>query len=506
MSAKDIGKKAKLGVFYNTIAKLIATFGQFFSVIILARLLHPEEYGIVTAGMLVIGAVTKFGEFGFHNGLVQRKEKVTEKHINTLFLMDFGFKIIIWVAVYFSSAWFASFLNVPELTTALPILSAFMLLECFATTPKAVLRRKMDFKSTSIINTTDKYVSIVSSITLAYLGFGYWSLIYCKILSQFVAAVMAIHKTKWFPKPVFDFKACKDLFHFGVMVSVRNLFKYGSDKIDRFFITKFLGPGPVAIYEKAFELMRMPQKEITRSVNRVVFSAFSRIQDEPERIRRAFRKLLLTVSLLSFPMLFGMAYVAPQFVPLVLGDKWIGMVFPLQIMCVAGILRSTDPFLNSLLTATGFVKSTVSRRAIEFALIAVATWFGVKHGIEGVAVAITGAALVVTFLMVQIITKVTNIGWADYLGPQAPALLTSALMLAIIHIFTFSMNGVLDPAGFAMLILQCVVGMLSYVGLHFIFRFKIVTELIEELMGDSKSGLAKIRSKLGFGKKKASVA
>lgn len=111
--------------------------------------------------------------------------------------------------------------------------------------------------------------------------------------------------------------------------------------IFRFQIYRLVG---IRLVRKAFLLMRMPQKRITRSVNRVIFSAFSRIQDEPERIRKIFRKVVLSVSLLSYPLLTGLAVLAHPFINVVLGEKWIAAALPLQIMCVAGILRSIDPF------------------------------------------------------------------------------------------------------------------------------------------------------------------
>ena len=505
MATKDIGKKTKLGVVYNTLAKLISTFGQIISTIVLARLLVPEEVGIVTAGMIVIGGVTKFGEFGFHNGLVQRKDEVEDIHIHSLFWMDFAFKAAIWLGVFLTSPWLATFFEIPELEIALPVLAIFMLLECFSTTPKAVMRRNMDFKSTSIINTVDKYVSIVTSISLAALGFSFWSLIYCKLLSSLIAGIISMTKARWIPRFQFSFQASKELFHFGVMVAVRNLFKYGSDRIDRLLITKFIGAGAVAIYEKAFELMRMPQKQITRSVNRVVFSAFSRIQDEPERIRRAFRKLILAVSLLSFPMLFGMAYVAPTFIPIALGENWLLTIVPVQIMCVAGIIRSTDPFLNSLLTATGYVRSTVTRRAIEFVIIAVATSIGVQYGVPGVAFAITGASIIVTIMMLSIITKVTNVSWGDYFMPQMPALVASTGMLAAIHLATMGLQTFASPGNVVLLLVQTTVGLLVYPVLHLLFGFKEVKKLWRELAGDSKQVVSKISKKLGLKKRHPGV-
>ncbi|RMD91537.1 MAG: lipopolysaccharide biosynthesis protein, partial [Calditrichaeota bacterium] len=485
----------KVGIVYNTAARLAGTFGQFFSAIILARLLAPQDFGLVATAMMVIGFATKFGEFGFHMGLIQRKEEIREEHINTLFLMDFSFKITLWAIIYFLTPHIANYFHNPLLADVLPVIALYMIFECFSTTPLTVLKRRMDFKSTSIIGTIERFVTLISSIIFALLGFKFWSLIYSKLIGISTSAILATARTRWIPKPKFNRQACSELFRFGVMISLRNLFRYGSDKIDYFFISKYLGSQQLGFYEKAFELMRLPQRRITRSVNKVVFSAFSRIQDQPERIRQAFKKLILAISLVSYPLLAGMAFVAPLFIPIVLGAKWQSTVIPLQIMCVAGILRSMDPFLNSLLTTTGYVKSTVTRRALELALLASTTFYGVKYGIIGVSIAIVVSAIIVMLIMLSIITRVSQVTWWDYFGAQVPAFVTSAGMLGSMYLNTLWLRHFIAPNGAAMLLAQVAIGAVTYLSLHLIFRFPAVMALWAELASDTKGALGKLARK-----------
>jgi len=501
MSVQDLGTKTKTGILYNIAAKVAGTGGQVVSTIILARLLTPVDFGIVAAGFLVIGFATKFGEFGFHNGLIQRKEEISNKHINTLFILDFSFKLALWLLVYFFADPIAQGISKdPEMLAylphILPVLASFMLLECFSTTPYTVLKRNMDFKTTSIIKTVDKFVAIFSSIAFAFAGFGVWSLIYSKLLSVAVAGILVMAKTKWVPKLQYDQQASRELFRFGIMIFLRNLLRYGADKIDFFLVTRFLGAQAIGFYDKAFEFMRLPQKRITRAINKVIFSAFSRIQDEPERIRRAFKKLILAVSLISFPILAIMGLVAPMFVTLLLGDQWEPVAQPLQILCIAGILRSIDPFLNSLLTATGYVRSTVTRRAFELVFLAVATWFGLQHGIIGVAVARVVAAIFVMILMVNIITKVTNVKWMDFLGAQLPAMLYSLLMIAAMYFTGVLCTTIWVVPEWVMVLLQPTVGVVTYIALIFLIRFKNVDALLDEIRSDTKKIRLKLRKKI----------
>ncbi len=490
-----IEKQTKVGILWNTMSRVVGTFGQFVGGIFIARLLGPEEMGVFAMGMMVIGFATKFGEFGFHMGLVQRKDEVTAKHINSLFVMDLVFKIALWIIVWFSSPYIAQFFNEPQLLDAMPVIALYMVLECFSMTPLTLLRREMDFKSYSIIITAERLLVIPLAIVFALFGFQFWSLVYSKLIGVIISAIMAIHKTRWVPALRFDSQAGKELFSFGSMVFLRNLFRYGADNVDYFFIGRYLGTAQFGFYERAFQTMKLPQRRITRSINSVVFSTFSRIQDDPKRIRRAFRKLVLAISLVSYPLMAGLAFLAPIMVPVLYGEEWLPTVFPLQAMCIAGILRSIDPFLNSVLTATGYVRTTVYRRAFEFVVVGAAAYYGVQYGIDGVAIAISVAALLVMVVMVQMVTSASEITWGDYLFSQLPGLIASAGMVAVMYLIQLGLGHWIDPMGAVMLIILTIAGGGAYLGLHFMFRFKRVTELVRELSGDTKGGLGKLRKK-----------
>jgi PST family polysaccharide transporter len=351
-----------------------------------------------------------------------------------------------------------------------------------------MMQRNLDFKNYSIILMYEKIFTTIFQIIMAFVGFGFWSLIYGKLVGVSLIAFMAARKMSWWPKLHYDHEAAKELFSFGFMVFLRNLFRYGVDNVDYFWVTKFLGVGALGFYERAFTLMKLPQKRITKGIKSVAFSAFSRIQDQPEKIRLAFRKLVLGTSLLSFPILTGLAFIAPLLIPIALGggDKWLPTVIPLQIMCAAGIIYSIDSYLNTVLTAIGLVKYIVVRRVLEFILVAITTFYGVQYGINGVALAILITSVIVMLIMMVIITRKTIISWADYFAPQFPSIITSVGMLGVMYGITILLTTYLQLPDFVMLCVQICIGFVSYIGLHLIFRFKLVIALLDELSKDAK--------------------
>jgi O-antigen/teichoic acid export membrane protein len=168
------------------------------------------------------------------------------------------------------------------------------------------------------------------------------------------------------------------------------------------------------------------------------------------------------------------------------GDKWLPTVIPLQITCVAGIIYSIDSYLNTVLTAIGLVKYIVVRRVLEFILVAITTFYGVQYGINGVALAILITSVIVMLIMMVIITRKTIISWADYFAPQFPSIITSAGMLGVMYGITILLTTYLHLPDFVMLCVQICTGFVSYIGLHLIFRFKLVIALLDELSKDAK--------------------
>jgi O-antigen/teichoic acid export membrane protein len=492
---ENISEKTKLGIIYNAAARALGGLMQVIGTIVLARLLAPEDFGIVAVGMLIIGLASRFGEFGFSAGLIQRKGSITEKHINTLFFLDVSFKTVLWVIFYLATPYLVRIFQDTRLITVIPVISLYMVLECLSTTPLTVLKREMNFKRYSLVITIEDLIILITSIILAWFGCGFWSLIYAKLVGAIGGAVLAAKLAHWRPKPLYDHQACKELFGFGVMVFLRSLLRYATDNVDYLFVSIYLGTTQLGLYEKAFEIMKMPQQRLTRALNTVVYSAFSRIQDEPERVRMAFRKLVLTISLVSYPLLGGLAFISPLLMPLALGDSWRAIVAPVQILCIAGVLRSIDPFLNSVLTATGFVKTTVFRRLIEFFLMTIATLIGVRYGITGVSIAIVLVSFITMIFMIGFLSSVSRVRWRDYFSPQVPAIVTSTGMLIMIYVISLSIERIYEMSEIFFMICQIITGCISYIALHILFRFREVMSLIGEVIGDFKQLQGRIKGK-----------
>ncbi len=502
---KSVSKLAKQGVFYNVIVRLGNTFTQFLGGLILVRLLDPSDFGVMQIGWLVIGFATKFGEFGFNMGLIQRNKPVRAEHVNTLFVLDISFKIGLWVIAFALTPFLANFFHEPRLMTILPVFAFYMVVECFTTSPATILQRNMDFKGYSQVVAIDRTVQMITAIALAALGFGVWSLVIGEFCGEILSAIRAIQLTGWRPRLQYDREARKELFGYGTWVFIRNLFRYLSDNVDYFIIGRALDSQQLGFYAKAFELMKLPRKRISRALNAVVFPAFAKVQDQPEKIKSGFEKLVLSVSLVAYPIQIGMLMAATAFVYVVMGEKWAPTITCLQIMSFAGVLRALDPFLNSVVTTSGFVRYSASRRAIEFIILAAAVYIGVRWGINGVSAAVAISSVIVMVLMIKLLRRVSLIGWREYFAPQWPAIVSSGFMALAMWGVNIMLGSHIGNHSLAMLILSTMAGIAVYTGVLLLWRPKRVVALYEELSGDVKGVVTKVKEKVKQVKKKLNL-
>ena len=494
---QSLAEQTKLGVLYTSIGRFGAALIVFLGTVVLARLLAVRDFGVAQLCFMVVDLATKVGDFGFASAIVQQREDVSRKQINTLFLVDLVLKLTLFALLMVARPSVAKYFGDPQLAEILPAVGVYMVVDCFSIPGLTLLMRRLRFGAVARIDVVARGGEMLLAITLALAGAGVWSLVIGKIAASALSAVLACATARWLPGFGVDFRGSMPLFRFGGWLFVRNIAYYLAENVDYFVIGRVLGVRQVGFYSKAFEVMRMPQARVTRALNAVLFSAFSRVQNEPARVASGFRKAVLVTSLVSTPALVGLAVVAPEFVLLVLGAKWMPMVPPLQIMCFAGIVHAVDPYLVSVLTATGHVRTAAYRRIGELLVLTAGVLVGVRYGMNGVAGAVVVVSVVVTLATSLLLPRVGLRAWRDYLRPQWPALFAAAVMgLVALAFRTFLVHR--NESGWIVFGGVIFVGLGTYVATLLAVRPRDVLALWKEGVGDAGRAGAWLRTKLGL--------
>ena len=492
---QSLSAQTKLGVLYTSIGRVAAALVVFAGTVVLARLLEVRDFGVAQICFMIVNLATKVGDFGFSTALVQQRDDVSRTQVNTLFLIDFGLKLALFACLMLARPSIAAYFGEPQLVDVLPAIGVYMVVDCFSIPGLTLLTRRLRFGSVARIDVIARAAEMTLAIGLALAGAGVWSLVWGKVAASVLSAVLACASAGWAPGIAVDLKGSVGLLRFGGWLFVRNIAYYLTENIDYFVIGRVLGVRQVGFYSKAFEVMRMPQARVTRALNAVLFSAFSRVQDEPDRVASGFRKAVIVTSLVSTPALVGLAVVAPEFVGLLFGDKWLPMVSPLQVMCFAGIVHAVDPYLVSVLTATGHVRTAAWRRIGELIALGVGVLVGVRYGVVGVATAVVVVSVVVTVVTSLLLPRVGLKPWRDYIRPQLPGLGAAAVMGAA----ALASRGALLSSGVAgvwVLFAVIVVGAISYGLTLLLVRPRDVVALWVEGVGDAGRVGRWVRNKL----------
>ena len=450
--------------------------GQLFrwsSTVVVARVLSPSDYGLVGMTALLSGLVALLAEFGVGAAVLRLRDPDAEElaQLNGLAV----FLGLIAMGVSLLAAWpLALFFRRPELTGIIAVSSLGFVITSFQTVPGALLQRDLRFKSVAAVELASAVTLALLVLLLALGGAGYWALV---IPSLFTGALASLQFRRlarvglaW-PR----LSRIRDSYRYSLWVIAGRLSNYLYFSADFLMVGRLLGSAALGSYTFAWDLANTPNDQINGLVARVSTPFFASMQGDRQQIARLFTTLLEGVSCISIPLMLGLAAVAPEFIPLLLGDQWTGAVPILQVLCVFAAMRVMTILISPLLVMVGDARFQSVLTFIALLYMPPLFVLGAKyHGPEGVAMAwLLGYPPIIIALFYRT-ARHCGIPIAELLRSLYPSLVASAVMLAAVagcrHIVPAD---VALPLRLALYILS---GMLAYgLTLLLAFRSRVMT-------------------------------
>jgi PST family polysaccharide transporter len=397
-------------------------------VMVLARLLAPADFGLVSVALVVIGFVAIFGELGLGQAVIQR-EHLDAVHIRTAVTIGLALALVIGAAVWLLGPVIARFFAMPAVTTMLRVLSLTLAIKAWAAVPSALLHRAMRFRVISLANAVSYLIGFGGiGIGMAAAGFGAWSLVAAHI-AQVVVHCLIVHIAQPVPhRPGIDITAFRELLSFGGGISFARFANYVALRGDNAVVGHTLGPSALGLYGPAYHLMALPADLFQNIVQNVLFPAISRIQSEPDRLAVVYRRGLAVTALIVLPGTMLTILLAPEMVAALLGPKWSGVTMPLQILATGMFFRVGYKMSVVLVKATGAIQQFALRQIPYPIMVVSFSWFGAQWGINGVALGVVVALGVHYLLQTTLGLRVARLTVGDYLRAHRPAfVLTCAL-------------------------------------------------------------------------------
>lgn len=467
-----IGRKAVQGVMWTYLSFAGGKLLLFASTVILARLLLPYEFGQVAFALLVIGYMETVGDFGVSSALIYERER-PEEGANIAFITSIATGLLWFGAAYAAAPLVADFFNDPEVVPILRMLSVVFIIKSLGNTHDALLRRDLAFKKRIVPDFALALLKGVSSVAFALAGWGVWSLVWGQIIGTVAATIGYWVVMPWRPSLRASWTTAKRMLRYGSHIVSVNMVSAAVHHADFLVVGRMLGSAALGLYTIAY---RTPEFFITMVVwviGKVTFPVYSKLRDDAAALRAAFLATLRYLSLVTLPAGFGLAVIGDLLVSLFYGERWAAAALALQILAIAGALRSLGSHAGDVYKATGRPAILTKLGLLRAAVIIPATLWGARYGIVGVAVAQLVVTAASTLLNLYVAGRILSLPWTTLLHEFRTAAIACAVMVAALELALPLLRDLPDAAALAGAV--CV-GAGVYVGMLLLIGRNIIKE------------------------------
>ncbi len=433
--------KAKNSAIWVTGGQIFFKIFSLASLIILNRLLTPEEFGVVAIANVALAIIRLIGNLGITAGIIQRAENL-DNYLNSAFWINFALGLSLTVLTLIFSPLISYIYEIEELKLILIYLAFGFILKSFETVPVSILSKELDFKSITIIDISSEIISTIIVVILAFLGFGVWSLIIPMVAISPVKSIFLWMKCKWRPNFKIDFKLCKEVYDFGKHSFISEFVGYLLSNIDYLIIGKFLGQGAVGIYQFAYNWANWPTTNVVWLLGRVAFPTFSKLQNDLDEMRRVYNKMTKFVSVFSVIFYVIILIDTESFVRIIGGEQWLEAIIPLKIISIYGLIRSLGSHGGKVFLAIGKPEILSKYGLITFPIIVLGLFIGVQFGIVGVSIATAINSGISGLVFIWLVYTKMNSHFFEFLKMISPAFTSGLIAASVLTLINYFIAGI----------------------------------------------------------------
>jgi len=434
MSGTRLKQAALSGARWTVAARIGLQLFTWPITIVVMRLLEPHDYGVFAIAMVVAGCITLFSEFGLGVALVQA-EKVGEDSVRIASTVVLALNCLVALTMIVLAPWAADWFDEPELALIIQVLTLDLVMTALATVPQAMLERQLRFRQLSIAMMAAGASASAATLAAAWLDLGVWALVAGNLTLGLVRSALLIYfygRVVW-PSLRFGAVSIAPLLRFGSQVVTMRALWYWYGQADQIILARLLHASLLGFYSVASQLAMLPAGKAMETFNRVAFPILSRLRSDPVGLKLTHRRLFALVGIYGFSFCWGLAAVAPEFVSLVLGDKWTAAATPLMLLALVAPLRMFCSVNNLIATAVGAPQAANKELAFASLLVPLAVLAGAwSGGLDGAALAWLIAYPLVYLLSNALTCAAVGSRARDGLRPLAAPFAAGLIMLAAV--------------------------------------------------------------------------
>jgi O-antigen/teichoic acid export membrane protein len=386
---ESLKKKTVSGMFWTAIQKFGVTGMSFCTNIILARLLTPEDFGIIGMLAIFVAVSATFIDGGFGSALIQKKNP-TQVDYSTILYLNTVISVILYAILYFSAPYIAEFYQMDILCDVLRVMGITLIINALSYVQAVKLRKDMKFKKLSYVYLSASLTSFIVSIFMAYSGFGVWSLVWMNIINCAIASLLLWIVGDWFPSYIFSKEASKTLFGFGSFLLLSNLINTFCNNIQGLIIGKLFNASDMGYYSQAKKLNDIPATSISSIIDNVSYPVMAANQDNMKEFVSVVSKFIRIIATISFPIMTLLIILGRPLIIFLYSDKWENAVPYFQILCIGGLAICLQNINYNAVAALGksrdLFKWTLIKRGLSLIFIIIGSILGLYYLLWGVVI------------------------------------------------------------------------------------------------------------------------
>ena len=362
---------------------------QFIAGIILARILAPREFGLIGMITIFIAVSESFINSGFSNALIRKKE-CTQADYSTVFYFNLTIGVIFYLTLFFSAGMISAFFDEPQLKAILQVIGLVLIIFALTIIQRTILVKRIDFKLLTRISVISALLSGIIGISMAYAGFGVWSLVARTLAGAFFTSFFLWLWNRWKPALVFSIQSFKELFGFGSKLLLSGLIDTVYRNVYYLVIGKYFSAQELGYYTRASQFKAVPSQNISGVMSRVTYPVLAQLQDNKELLKAAYKRLVKSVMLISFVLMIGLSAVAEPMIITLIGEKWRPAVIYLQMLCFVGMFYPLSSLNLNMLNVLGrsdlFLRLEIIKKILAVPTIVIGVIWGIKVMLAGMMV------------------------------------------------------------------------------------------------------------------------
>ncbi len=471
----NLTQQASKGAFWGLSSNLTVSAISFVGTAILARILSPRDFGILGIAVLVTGVVSLFGNLGLGAALIHKKN-IDDEYLSTAFWSSILASIVLVTASIIIAPFASMFFKEPVIKWVVMFLSMNFIIFSSSSVHRALINKDIKMKKKAFIEISSRLVRVIVILACALAGMGFWSIVVGMIVEAILKTILFVVAVQWMPAFCFSKNKFKELFHYGKNIYGQGFLRYFNQNMDFIVTGRLLGAQLLGFYQFSYNLPYLVRSYVEDGIDPVAFPVFSKAQDDNERLARGFLNAIKYISMITFPLMFGLSFCAEDFISVVYGTRWLPAAGSLRLLCFGAALSSLHCIVFSLFNAKGRpdigFKWNLFRLPITIALVIALS----KRGIIGIA----WAMFLVEFLTIAtafFATKVLKTHFAKYLKATFPTIISSSAMVVCLYFINRYITGSYNA--YVRLSLNTSLGCCTYIIFLKIFYQKHIKGLFE---------------------------